>query len=51
MIVLKLALGINVNVTEQGIKNADYDGSGNVDLNDAMYTLKEALGIKFEIKK
>jgi len=45
-IVLKISLGIYVNVSEQGEKNADYDNSGKVDLNDAKYVLKEALGIK-----
>ena len=50
--VLKLSLGITVDkITEQGKKNADYDKSGKVDLNDAKYTLKEALGIKFTLPK
>jgi len=48
-IVLKISLGINVNVSAQGEKNADYDKSGKVDLNDAKYTLKAALGIKFKL--
>ena len=49
-LVLKLALGIKVDVTKQGEKNADYDKNGKIDLNDAKYTLKDALGIKFTIK-
>jgi len=45
-IVLKLALGIDVYVSNQGGRNADYDRNDRVDLNDARHTLKAALGIK-----
>lgn len=50
-IVLKIALGIDVKITEQGRKNADYDASGKIDLTDAKYVLKDALGIKFTVSK
>jgi len=44
-IVLKVSLGINVKVSDQGKKNADFDRNGKTDLNDAKATLKVALGI------
>jgi len=44
-IVLKYALGIKVDINEEGRVNADFDKNGKVDLNDAKYTLKTALGI------
>jgi len=50
-IVLKLALGISVEITEQGRLNADYDANKKTDLNDAKYVLKEALGIKVDITR
>lgn len=43
--VLMLALGVKVDVTEEGKLNADFDKSGRIDLTDAKYTLKKALGI------
>ena len=43
--VLKIALRIHVDVTEQGMLNADYDKSGDVTLIDAQLTLKRALKI------
>lgn len=52
MPVLKLAVGIEVKeitVTEQGKKNADFDNSGKINLEDATYTLKKAVGIPFTI--
>jgi len=48
-LVLKQSLGINVTISEQGLKNSDYDQNGKIDLNDAKYTLKTALGIKFSL--
>ena len=51
IIVLKLALGIPVEVTEQGRVNADYDENGKINLSDAQYTLKAALGIKVNLSK
>lgn len=48
-LVLKLALGIKVTVSEQGKLNADFDANGKVDLTDAKYTLKDAIGIKVNV--
>lgn len=50
-LVLKLALGIKVTVSEQGKLNADFDANGKVDLTDAKYTLKDAIGIKVNITR
>lgn len=52
-IVLRLAVGIKPQnpVSEQGKKNADYDKSGKIDLKDATYNLKTAVGIKFTLPK
>lgn len=42
-IVLKLALGIPVDVSELGVVNSDYDGDGKIDIRDARKTLWKSL--------
>jgi len=41
----------NPDVQDGDVKYGDIDGSGKIDLNDAKYALKYALGIDFDLKK